>query len=111
MISELGKLTNNSCDRSKNRICPSRLPHYYNISVWFYITHVGYGESFSKYKLRKVEGKVWKIRFEKIDPGGRSWWAPKDIFPLIQPYGSYGNLCKMPSEKYGDLQYGLRILK
>ncbi|KAL1633572.1 hypothetical protein SLS58_011024 [Diplodia intermedia] len=55
----------------RNRQCPSRLPHFYNVLDWFKPTHVW---------AEKVDGKVnIRYRFEKLCLDKQSWWAPSGV--------------------------------
>lgn len=50
-----------------NCICPSQLPHYFNVLDWFQVTDVW---------CEMNDGvKVWMVRFEKISLDTESWWV------------------------------------
>ncbi|TAQ86624.1 hypothetical protein B7494_g5055 [Chlorociboria aeruginascens] len=62
----------------RNRISPSKMPHYYNVLDWFHVTDVW---------CEKSEGyRVWMVRLEKINLAERSWWSAKDT---LQPAESH----------------------
>ena len=58
----------NSLLGSKNANCPSKIPHRYCVMDFFQVTDIW---------AEKSHGKTcFKFRFEKIDLGTKSWWAP-----------------------------------
>lgn len=56
-----------------NRICPSRLPHYYNVLDWFHVTDL-WCELINNVKTGMV-------RLEKIDLRQASWWMAASEAP------------------------------
>lgn len=54
----------------RNTICPSEVPHRYNIADMFRVTHIWF---------EKIDGKAaGRMRYEKCNLGEKSWWAPID---------------------------------
>ncbi|KAI5308000.1 hypothetical protein KEM55_006848, partial [Ascosphaera atra] len=71
----------------RNTICPTTVPHRYNVADFFRVTNVWY---------EKKDGKVAaRMRYEKCSLGERSWWATQETthpVPLDQ------RTCPEPSE-------------
>ncbi|KAI5293817.1 hypothetical protein KEM52_005169 [Ascosphaera acerosa] len=60
---------------NRNTICPTSVPHRYNVADFFRITHVWF---------EKLDGQIaGRMRYEKCDVETRSWWAlPDSTSPL-----------------------------
>ncbi|EEH17663.2 hypothetical protein PABG_00226 [Paracoccidioides brasiliensis Pb03] len=64
---------------NKNSICPTKVPHRYNVMDLFRITNIWFE------KVDKMPAA--RIRFEKLDLDSKSWWAPEnsnDPIPIRQ---------------------------
>ena len=58
---------------NRNTVCPSAVPHRYNVLAFFRITHVwfeGIGDSAGA-----------RVRLEKVDLDAQSWWMPQGMIP------------------------------
>lgn len=71
--------SNNKTLGQGNKLCPTKLPHYYNVLGYFHITDIWY-DQFDK--------KCWMIKAETIDLETPSWWSAKDsqFVPPTMPF-------------------------
>ncbi|KFY90370.1 hypothetical protein V498_06017 [Pseudogymnoascus sp. VKM F-4517 (FW-2822)] len=87
----------NSQGNSKS---PSKLPHYYNVLDWFYVTDVW---------MEKIEGfKTWCVRLEKVRLDEKSWWAKAGSAPP-SPFRDL-NAIKTASEECGHCHKPSKVI-